>query len=103
MAALALVSFLKVVTPITLGQLLKKEGDYSLFLRGINVHGNDFLQSNDGKILSNLVYYHYRDENALQHTRRNGDETVKDIEQNSGNRRYYIEDISSALSNMTVI
>lgn len=102
MTALALVCFLKVTSQDILSRLLKKDGDPDNILELLNAKSEAFLLKIEGRLLKNLLDYHYADKETLERLRNEKGSYVQQIEGSFRFECNHILDISTLLANMTI-
>lgn len=102
MTALALVCFLKVTSYSILNRLLKKESNPENILVLLNANSDAFLLKIEGRLLKNLLDYHYGDKETLERLRNEKGSYVQQIEGGFAFECNHILDISTSIANMTI-
>ncbi|WP_275061166.1 P-loop NTPase fold protein [Enterobacter hormaechei] len=102
MTALALVCFLKVTSYSILKKLLKKESSPENILELLNANSDTFLLKIEGRLLKNLLDYHYGDNETLERLRNEKGSYVQQIEGSFAFECNHILDISTSIANMTI-
>lgn len=102
MTALALVSFLKVTSPLILTQILKKKLNSDKILEALNANNPAFLIKPEGLLLKGLLDYHYINKEELDKLRNVNGSYVQKIEGSFGFEYNHIQDIATSLTNMTI-